>query len=34
MEEANVLYGVTMQADGVSRLLKLEHLEDAPIDKQ
>lgn len=24
MEEANVLYGVTMQADGVSRLLKLE----------
>ena len=34
MEEANVLYGVTMQADGVSRLLKLEHLEDAPVDSQ
>ena len=34
MEEANVLYGVTMQADGVSRLLKLEHLEDAPVDQQ
>ena len=34
MEEANVLYGVTMQADGVSRLLKLEHLEDAPVDAQ
>ncbi len=34
MEEANVLYGVTMQADGISRLLKLEHLEDAPVDQQ
>ncbi len=28
MEEANVLYGVTMQADGVSRLLKLEQPTD------
>ena len=24
MEEANVLYGVTMQEDGISRLLKME----------
>ena len=28
MEEANVLYGVTMQEDGISRLLKLEQPED------
>lgn len=27
MEEANVLYGVTMQEDGISRLLKLEQPE-------
>lgn len=30
MEEANVLYGVTMQEDGISRLLKLEQPEDIP----
>ncbi len=30
MEEANVLYGVTMQEDGISRLLKLEQPEDLP----
>lgn len=30
MEEANVLYGVTMQEDGISRLLKLEQPEDVP----
>ena len=29
MEEANVLYGVTMQENGISRLLKLENAEDA-----
>lgn len=34
MEEANVLYGVTMQADGISRLLRIENLEDAPVDQQ
>ncbi|MBP0973485.1 MAG: chromosome segregation protein SMC, partial [Oscillospiraceae bacterium] len=28
MEEANILYGVTMQEDGISRLLKLEQ----PVD--
>lgn len=33
MEEANVLYGVTMQSDGISRLLKLEQPDDAPIDQ-
>ena len=33
MEEANVLYGVTMQADGISRLLKLEQPEDIPDEK-
>ena len=33
MEEANVLYGVTMQEDGISRLLKLEQPEDAPVDE-
>ncbi len=33
MEEANVLYGVTMQSDGISRLLKLEQPEDAPVDQ-
>ncbi|MDE6005063.1 MAG: chromosome segregation protein SMC, partial [Oscillospiraceae bacterium] len=27
MEEANILYGVTMQEDGISRLLKLEQPE-------
>ena len=32
MEEANVLYGVTMQEDGISRLLKLEQPEDIPLD--
>ncbi len=32
MEEANVLYGVTMQEDGISRLLKLEQSEDIPLD--
>ncbi|MBR4319811.1 MAG: chromosome segregation protein SMC, partial [Oscillospiraceae bacterium] len=30
MEEASVLYGVTMQEDGISRLLKLEQPEDLP----
>jgi chromosome segregation protein len=30
MEEASVLYGVTMQEDGISRLLKLEQPEDIP----
>ena len=32
MEEANVLYGVTMQEDGISKLLKMEQIEaeDAP----
>ena len=34
MEEAHVLYGVTMQEDGISRLLKLEQPDDAPIDQQ
>ncbi len=34
MEEANVLYGVTMQEDGISRLLKLEQPEDIPLDEQ
>ncbi len=29
MEEANILYGVTMQEDGISRLLKLEQPEEA-----
>ncbi len=33
MEEANVLYGVTMQEDGISRLLKLEQPEDIPLDE-
>ena len=28
MEEANILYGVTMQEDGISRLLKLEQPEE------
>lgn len=32
MEEASVLYGVTMQADGISRLLKLEQPEDIPAE--
>ena len=30
MEEASVLYGVTMQEDGISRLLRLEQPEDMP----
>lgn len=30
MEEAEILYGVTMQEDGISRLLKLEQPEDLP----
>ena len=30
MEEASVLYGVTMQEDGISRLLRLEQPEDIP----
>ena len=34
MEEADVLYGVTMQEDGISRLLKLEQPDDAPVDQQ
>jgi len=34
MEEANVLYGVTMQKDGISRLLKLEQPEDAPTENE
>lgn len=34
MEEANVLYGVTMQADGISRLLRIENLDDAPVNQQ
>lgn len=34
MEEASVLYGVTMQADGISRLLKLEQPEDIPEESQ
>ncbi len=34
MEEANVLYGVTMQEDGISRLLKLEQPEDIPLDEE
>ncbi len=33
MEEANVLYGVTMQEDGISRLLKLEQPEDIPTEE-
>ncbi len=33
MEEANVLYGVTMQEDGISRLLKLEQPDDIPLDE-
>ncbi len=33
MEEANVLYGVTMQEDGISRLLKLEQPEDIPLEE-
>lgn len=33
MEEANVLYGVTMQADGISRLLRLEQPEDIPTEE-
>ncbi len=33
MEEANVLYGVTMQEDGISRLLRLEQPEDIPLDE-
>ena len=27
MEEANVLYGVTMQEDGISKLLKMEQVD-------
>ena len=34
MEEANVLYGVTMQSDGISRLLRIENLDDAPVEQQ
>ncbi len=30
MEEASVLYGVTMQEDGISRLLRLEQPDDMP----
>lgn len=33
MEEANVLYGVTMQEDGISRLLKLEQPDIDSIQK-
>ncbi len=33
MEEANVLYGVTMQEDGISRLLKLEQPDDIQLDE-
>ncbi len=33
MEEANVLYGVTMQEDGISRLLKLEQPDDLPTEE-
>lgn len=29
MEEANVLYGVTMQEDGISRLLRMEQVDEA-----
>ncbi|MCD8219892.1 MAG: chromosome segregation protein SMC [Ruminococcus sp.] len=32
MEEANVLYGVTMQEDGVSRLLRMEQEEFAQLE--
>ncbi|MDE5769239.1 MAG: chromosome segregation protein SMC [Oscillospiraceae bacterium] len=32
MEEANVLYGVTMQEDGISRLLRLEQSAEAGIN--
>ena len=34
MEEANILYGVTMQEDGISRLLKLEQPEEVPEEYQ
>lgn len=33
MEEANVLYGVTMQEDGVSRLLRMEQEEFAGLEE-
>ncbi|MGN0612385.1 MAG: chromosome segregation protein SMC, partial [Porcipelethomonas sp.] len=36
MEEANVLYGVTMQEDGISKLLKMEQtdIDDGSTDKE